>query len=848
MVGLLACCQAWGEEENGLATPWSRQSFSAEEGCEWQPAYPGLVQLRFNAHYLAPPGPEEEWAVWLERLRAYREWLRAHLGDASQWVIALRFDGVRAWVRAGRPWAFAADLQPGEPLAIEGEARWIEGNGTLCLAFDWCDRGRGSAGSWQGWSTVVASAPIPKDGDWHKFRIEAQVPSFDPARHWARPILGMDGTFDPTQGSVSLRHLRLKVPWTQERAQRWAALLPEVARPAGFDDSIYQRADLRWMARNFVCGFLFVYDRAFWDPEAGRYCVAELCEEAQREFGGFDSVVLWHAYPRLGADERNQFDFFRHLPGGLDGLRQAARDFHRHGVKVFLPYNPWDVGTRREGRTDEEALAEMVAAIEADGLFLDTLVAAPTRLREAVDAQRPGVAFEPEGHPAIQEMEQCSGSWAQWLQPFPGIGVLHLKWLEPRHIQHQVRRWDRSHQDELAAAWLNGSGILVWENIFGTWNPWNAEDRAALRRMAPVLRFFASLFVDGEWLPCFPTRTPNVFASGWKEEGVRLWTLVNGSGQAVETPVLEVEDEGERFFDLWQGAPLAPQRVDGKVRLAVPLGRFGAIAALRPTRLSAAFSELLERQQQEAQRPVSVEDDPHVAAQPVVEPKPPPPTPATATAAGMLRVEGGTQEFVVRHTRRECGCYPDPGTPLEEWARFLRGYPHDEMMEHRVTLTLPPYWIDPQPVTNGEFEAFVRATGYEPRWPDRFLHHWGGPTCPPERKDQPVVYVDLDDARAYAAWAGKRLPTEWEWHRAAEQHGPAFQRGEVWEWTESERDDGHTRFVLLRGGSRYRAEGSIWYFPGGEQPLATHAKFLQLYPGLDRCSTIGFRCVVPAGA
>ena len=58
-----------------------------------------------------------------------------------------------------------------------------------------------------------------------------------------------------------------------------------------------------------------------------------------------------------------------------------------------------------------------------------------------------------------------------------------------------------------------------------------------------------------------------------------------------------------------------------------------------------------------------------------------------------------------------------------------------------------------------------------------------------------MVYVDLEDARAYAAWAGKRLPTEWEWQRAAEGHGQAFDHSEVFEWTESERDDGHTRFV-----------------------------------------------------
>jgi formylglycine-generating enzyme required for sulfatase activity len=143
------------------------------------------------------------------------------------------------------------------------------------------------------------------------------------------------------------------------------------------------------------------------------------------------------------------------------------------------------------------------------------------------------------------------------------------------------------------------------------------------------------------------------------------------------------------------------------------------------------------------------------------------------------------------------------------------------------------------------------------------------------------VYVDLNDARAYARWAGKRLPTEEEWQYAAEglerrrypwgstlapgvyndgNHGGttpvhAFPGGRspfgcydmcgnVWQWTESEYSDGRTRFCIVRGGSYYRAQGSDWYADSGPVACNFAAKFLLLSPGIDRCATIGFRCVL----
>jgi formylglycine-generating enzyme required for sulfatase activity len=67
--------------------------------------------------------------------------------------------------------------------------------------------------------------------------------------------------------------------------------------------------------------------------------------------------------------------------------------------------------------------------------------------------------------------------------------------------------------------------------------------------------------------------------------------------------------------------------------------------------------------------------------------------------------------------------------------------------------------------------------------------------------------------------------------------------GNVWEWIDIECTDGWHRWCFIRGGSYYQAKGSLWYTEGGAQPVHHHHKFLLMYPGLDRCATIGFRCV-----
>jgi iron(II)-dependent oxidoreductase len=72
---------------------------------------------------------------------------------------------------------------------------------------------------------------------------------------------------------------------------------------------------------------------------------------------------------------------------------------------------------------------------------------------------------------------------------------------------------------------------------------------------------------------------------------------------------------------------------------------------------------------------------------------------------------------------------------------------------------LHDYYIDRCPVTNGQYALFLKDTGRPAPL------YWKNPRY--SRPRQPVVGINYHDAVAYAAWAGKRLPTEEEWERAA---------------------------------------------------------------------------------
>ena len=596
----------------------------------------------------------------------------------------------------------------------------------------------------------------------------------------------------------------------------------------GYDGSLYDRPDLGWAARCYVVSQVWLYDELLYDWDTHQFTPDRLVDDAIARFGGFDGVVLWHAYPVIGLDDRNQWDFYR----DVDLLPQLVRDLHARDVKVFVDYNPWDVGTRR-GADDATELASLAADLEIDGVFLDTLKEGGGGLLSAIDAARPGIAVEGESTLPLARLADHPLSWAQWFADSPVPGVVRSHLYERRHQMHHVRRWHRDHHEELQSAWLNGIGVMVWEVVFGAWVGWSERDARMLRRMAAAQRALHPLLVAGDWVPLLDigpeSAAAGVYASGFTSDTQRLVALVNRSTIDV-TVRLDTSppslDPGEptTAMDVWTGAE-APADGQG-VLVQVPAHGVGGLW-VAPSTADRGWLTPLDHE------PAGDRFSHRVARRRVTGVS----TLAAPTAAHVV-VASGTHVVTVRYRCRETGMYA--GAPfVDEW-KPLPPRLHDLRTLEREVALAHPVAIATAAVDERAFAEFVAATGHRPAAGGRTPPWTTRPTSAAD-PSRPVTEVDLDDARSYAEWVGARLPTEDEWQLAAGLPGWRTPAPRVWELTESEHSDGRTRFMMLKGGSAYEACGSAWYFDGGEWGPDFSAKLLTPGRGLARSTSVGFR-------
>ncbi|HTR98987.1 MAG TPA: SUMF1/EgtB/PvdO family nonheme iron enzyme, partial [Bacteroidota bacterium] len=664
---------------------------------------------------------------------------------------------------------------------------------------------------------------------------------------------------------------------------RWIYDLPS------FDDTLFRRADLRWVRHAYLMALLFAWDERYYDRFSGTEGFGRFVAGAADLLGRYDVFTIWPTWPRLGVDERNQFDLYRDLPGGLVALKRQADVMHRAGGKYFISYNPWDESTRREAHV--RGIEDLLRKTDADGVVLDTWGESSKEFQAAADRVKPGIVLYSEGMAVPADMPGIvAGRVHDALYMPPPLNMNRL--IKPDFAIFRVMQVaeGRLHR-EAAICLFNGYGAEL--NIMRTGRPaWMDEEYRYLGLVLKTLRENSGAFQADDWMPLLHTTVDSVWVNQWPAPGKTVYTVYGLRPEGFAGPLVECPvSEARHYVSVWHHREVDPVARDGRTYLPATVegfsrewlgtrreGNVDCIAWLPRLLDARTEADSLFFGSHEGARIVVTAGDPSYAARSVTFPPGahrvslystfgryegkitiqlfqeenllderivgiPPGTPrlistsgttpaAVAPPRGMTEIPAGRFTYAVAHSDD-----PNPVIP----------YPEDPAPR---TVMMKRYFIDTYPVTNGEFRTFIAATRYRPTDTVNFLRDWTGGQPPASAADRPVTWVSLEDARAFARWAGKRLPTAMEWQYAAQGtdgrkypwgNDPDSTRcnpgvghptpvgaypsgkspfgvmdlvGNVWQLTSDVYDNGSYYFVMMRGGSYYRPTSSVWYVRG----------------------------------
>ena len=201
---------------------------------------------------------------------------------------------------------------------------------------------------------------------------------------------------------------------------------------------------------------------------------------------------------------------------------------------------------------------------------------------------------------------------------------------------------------------------------------------------------------------------------------------------------------------------------------------------------------------------------------------------------------------------------PIPGMAFIDSGEFIMGSNErwdDESPEH-INET-GAFYIDLYEVTNRDYKKFTDTTKR------KAPHHWTQGDIPKSKEDHPVTYVSWFDANDYCRWAGKRLPNEPEWEKAARgEDGNIYPWGNLWSLDKSNNPYKHSTGTQKVGSypdgrsvyGLYDMSGNVWewvdaYYlphPGNTIPKSEYGKDKRVLKGGSWFDCLSYGCGLSA--
>ena len=300
---------------------------------------------------------------------------------------------------------------------------------------------------------------------------------------------------------------------------------------------------------------------------------------------------------------------------------------------------------------------------------------------------------------------------------------------------------------DLQQAFFNGAAYVSWENVWGWWNGIVPRDGEALRRCAAIERALGKQLSSPQWEPYMQHRAIRDLCQ--QVAGGACGCVDPGQSQSLPCLRTAVGHHaampGAHFYDLWHGLELSPESTGSSAALsfAIEADGFGAVLETDAP-LSKPMLDLLQQMQQA--KPLESYSASWQTLPQTHGADGSSPWPGT-TAANMIPIPAG--DYVFRVAGLEIEGNNEEGVDVQyPWESSARRF-------HTQQMHIAPFRIDRYPVSNAEFKEFMTATSYHPADDHNFLRDWKDGTYPAGWAKKPVTWVSIEDARAYAKWAGK---------------------------------------------------------------------------------------------